>query len=110
MKRTLYVAAYATWCALALAICGTADASDSIDFPVHIMYRAQRLQMPTQTTRLQVCPMTTPLPACLLGDGWIDPINTSPVPGYWLRHVVYRTDGAAVLFMCRDGGLCEGDE
>ena len=96
--------------ALLLSLATCAQAADAITFPVHVMYRAHRLQMPTQATRLKVCPLPTPVADCAAGAGWVDPINTSPVPGYWLRHVVYRTDGAAVLFLCRDGGLCEGDE
>lgn len=92
---------------LTLATCAQAG---QITFPAHVGYAPARLQLPTQTTRLKVCPLPTSLWACAAGQGWVDPATTSPIPGYWLRHVVYRTDGAAVLFFCPDGGLCEGDE
>ena len=108
MKRTLYIAAYATWCALAWAVCGTADAGQ-ITFPAHIGYSAERWA-PTTGNRIKVCPLPTPVPACILGDGWIDPDEVSPIPGYWLRHLIVRADGAVVLFFCRNGQRCEGDE
>lgn len=94
---------------LTLAFAAAAQA-DTITFPAYVGYAPARLQLPTQTTRLKVCPLPTSLWACFAGQGWVDPATTSPVPGYWLRHVVYRNDGAAVLFFCKDGGLCEGDE
>ena len=107
MTRPVHVLGYAAWCALAWMVCDTAEAGQ-ITFPAHVGYRAERWS-PAYGNRVRVCPLPTPVPACLLGDGWIDPDDTSPIPGYWLRHVIVRKDGAAVLFFCRNGEQCEGD-
>ena len=74
--------------ALLLSLATCAQAADAITFPVHVMYRAHRLQMPTQATRLKVCPLPTPVADCAAGAGWFDPTNTSSVPGYLMRYVV----------------------
>ena len=82
-------------------------------------YKAERFQPPTRTTRLKVCPIpnTATNGQCLTPegtDGWIDPNTTSPVPGFWLRHVMYAERKGvgmiAILFFCPDKALCPGDD
>lgn len=102
-----YLAAYL--CAVVWALWPAPAQAGTITFPAHVGYQANRWA-PAQGNRIRVCPLPTPVPACLLGEGWIDPDNTSPIPGYWLRHVIVRKDGAAVLFFCRDGTRCPGDD
>ena len=86
----------------------------AIIFAAQVGYGPARFQPPTQTTRLQVCPLPTTPADCAAGRGWVDPINVSPIPGYWLRHVIYAerpgVGRTAVLLFCRDGTLCPGDE
>lgn len=96
-----------------------ASAADSIEFPAHVGYKSDRFQSPTRTTRLKVCPLPNTATAgqCLTPDGtdgWIDPNTTSPVPGFWLRHVMYAERAGvgmiAILFFCPDKALCPGDD
>ncbi len=103
----VYLAAYIS--ALAWVLWPTPAHAGQVTFPAHIGYRAERWA-PTYGNRIRVCPLPTPVPACILGDGWIDPDEISPIPGYWLRHLIVRADGAVVLFFCRDGQRCGGDE
>jgi len=111
MSRRLFYATYllAYACAAAWIFWPTPAHAEQITFPAHVGYASNRWA-PTYGNRIKVCPLPTPVPACLLGDGWIDPDEVSPIPGYWLRHIIVRADGAAVLFFCRDGSKCEGDE
>lgn len=97
-----------------------AEKIETIDFPAQVGYKSERFQPPTRHTRLKVCPLPNATPApgqCLTPegkDGWIDPNTTSPVPGFWLRHVIYGERAGvgmvAVLFFCPDKALCPGDD
>lgn len=91
---------------LTLATCASAG---TITFPAHVGYAADRWA-PTYGNRLRVCPLPTTPAACASGSGWVDPDEVSPIPGYWLRHTIVRADGAVVLYFCRNGTRCPGDE
>lgn len=91
---------------LTLATCASAG---TITFPAHVTYTSARWA-PTYGNRLRVCPLPNTYADCAAGTGWVDPDEVSPIPGYWLRHTIVRADGAVVLYFCRNGTRCPGDE
>ena len=95
--------------ALALLLIAVSAQAGTITFPAHIGYHAERWA-PTYGNRIRVCPLPTTVEQCAAGIGWQDPDEVSPIPGYWLRHIIARKDGAAILFFCKNGTKCQGDD
>jgi len=92
-----------------LLVAATCAQAGTITFPAHVGYKPERWA-PTYGNRVKVCPLPTEVAACARGEGWQDPDEVSPIPGYWLRHTIVRKDGALVLFFCLNGTKCRGDD
>lgn len=104
MDKILYVISFLA----ASCIVHAVSAQGMITFPAHVGYRAERWAY-SAGNRIRVCPLPTQVSECLAGRGWVDPDVDTPIRGYWLRHTIIRKDGAAVLYFCKDGKTCDGD-
>ena len=110
-RRTVWLCYFAVYACVVVLLFGSksASAAESVTFPARVSYSPARWTLASDD-RIRVCPLPTEIPACILGDGWVDPVEKTPIAGYTLRTVLAFPSGWVTLYFCPDDKRCEGDE
>ena len=95
---------------LALAAANSFAQPPALIIDVMVGYTSDRWGILQPNNQLAICPLPATTSDCASGRGWANPYQTSPIPGYFLRHIEVREDRAIVLFLCKLPTPCKGDD